>query len=184
LGIFCEILADQHTFMVALTRRRLLSITANVMTVTAVAGPLLPRLVFAAQQAGGDAVGDINPQALATLVHDLFPHDVIPPSVYNEIARTIITGEQGAAGDPELISTGLRQLNELAGGIWWQSDEGQRIQVLNKVSSGEFFQTILQRSRSLLYLRPEIWQLVGYGGNALAQGGYLIHGFDDIDWLE
>lgn len=169
--------------MTTLTRRRLLSITANVMTATAVAGPLLPRLLCAGQQAGSDAVGEINPQALATLVHDLFPHDDIPVSVYNEIARTIIAGEQGAAGDLELIRTGLRQLNELAGGTWWQSDEGRRLQILNKVSSGEFFHTVLRRSRSLLYLRPEIWQLVGYGGNALARGGYLTEGFDDINWL-
>jgi hypothetical protein len=28
-----------------------------------------------------------------------------------------------------------------------------------------------------------VWQRIGYGGNALAQGGYLTRGFDHIDWL-
>jgi hypothetical protein len=169
-----------HSFsMTNITRRRLLSITANVMTATAIVGPYLPGMVFA--QDGSPE--DINPEALATLVHDIFPHDDIAPEVYTGIARTIIAGEQGAAGDPELIRAGLRQLDELAGAVWWRMDEGRRLPALNRIAGGEFFQSILQKSRSLLYLRPEVWRLVGYGGNALAQGGYLTRGFDDIDWL-
>lgn len=165
-----------------LTRRRLLSITANVVTVGVIAGPSLPGLVFAAdgqtQQAGPDL------KALATLAHDLFPHDAIAFSVYSEIAGTIIAQEQGSTGDLEQITAGLQQLNDLSGGREWRDlDEQTRVQILKKIESGDFFNTILARVRGLLYLRPEVWQLVGYGGNALAHGGYLTHGFNDIDWL-
>jgi hypothetical protein len=34
-----------------------------------------------------------------------------------------------------------------------------------------------------MYVQPEVWALLGYRGNALAQGGYLNRGFNDIDWL-
>jgi hypothetical protein len=29
-----------------------------------------------------------------------------------------------------------------------------------------------------------MFDLVGYGGSAIEQGGYINRGFDDIDWLE
>ena len=168
--------------MPVLTRRRLLSITANVVTVGAIAGPSLPRLLFAAADSQPQAGPD--QETLATLAHDLFPHDAIPFSVYSEIAGTIIAQEQGSTGDLEQIAAGLKQLNDLADGKEWRSlNEQTRIQALKKIESGDFFNTILARVRGLLYLRPEVWQLVGYGGNALAHGGYLTHGFNDIDWL-
>ena len=72
----------------------------------------------------------------------------------------------------------------MADGKEWRSlDEPARMQVLKKMQSSQFFNDMLGRVRGLLYLRPEVWQLVGYGGNALAHGGYLNHGFNDIDWL-
>ena len=140
-------------------------------------------MVFAAEEQPQTETGP-DRDTLATLAHDLFPHDAIPLSVYSEIAGTIIAREQGSTGDLEQIAAGLQQLNMLAGGKEWRSlDEQARIQALKKIESGDFFNTILARVRDLLYLRPEVWQLVGYGGNALAHGGYLTHGFDDIDWL-
>ena len=170
--------------MHAFTRRRLISITANVISIAAVAGPYLPGLVAAQDNQAGTAVDAVNPEALATLVHDLFPHDDIAPEVYAGIARTIIAQEQGAAGDLVLLQTGLQQLNAQAGGQEWQLlDATLRLQALQKIADSEFFKIMLERCRALLYLRPEVWQLVGYGGNALQQGGYLTRGFDDIDWL-
>ena len=137
-----------------LTRRRLLSLTANVISVGAIAGPYLPGIVFAADeqpQAGPDL------ETLATLAHDLFPHDSIQRTVYAEIAATVIAQEQGSTGDLEKISAGLKQLNDLSGGREWRSlDEQTRIQILKKVESGEFFNTILGRVRGLLYLRHEV----------------------------
>ncbi|MBF8269992.1 MAG: Gluconate 2-dehydrogenase subunit 3 [Gammaproteobacteria bacterium] len=171
--------------MSAISRRRLITITANVISVAAVAGPYLPALALAQDNRTGTVPDDgVDAEALATLVHDLFPHEAIAAEVYTGIARMIIAQEQGAAGDLMLLQTGLRQLNEQAGGQEWRSlDASQRLQALNKIADTEFFKTVLPRSRALLYLRPEIWQLVGYGGNALQQGGYLTRGFDDIDWL-
>lgn len=164
-----------------LTRRRLLSLTANVISVGAIAGPFLPGLVTAADSQKASSV-DLD--ALTTLAHDLFPHDAISRDVYKSIAGTIIAREQGSTGDLDLIAGGLQQLNALSGGGEWDSlDEETRIQTLKKLQSTRFFNFILVRVREPLYLRPEVWQLVGYGGNALAHGGYLTHGFNDIDWL-
>ena len=167
--------------MPVLTRRRLLSLTANVVTVGAIAGPYLPGLVMAVDNPTDSGV---NQEALATLAHDLFPHDAIAFSVYSEVAGTIIAQEQGSTGDLEQIAAGLQQLNVLSGGKdWHKLDEQTRLPALKKIESSEFFNTMLARVRGLLYLRPEVWQLVGYGGNALAHGGYLTHGFNNIDWL-
>lgn len=167
--------------MTVLTRRRLLSITANVVTVGAIAGPSLPGIVFAADEQPQDGP---DQGSLATLAHDLFPHDAIPFEVYMETAGTIIAQEQGSTGDLEQITAGLQQLNRMAGDReWYKLGEQTRIQALKKMESSPFFNSIMVRIRGLLYLRPEVWQLVGYGGNAMAHGGYLTHGFNDIDWL-
>jgi len=164
-----------------LSRRRLLSITANVISIGVISGPYLPGLAAAV-----DTQPDNDPDQalLAMLAHDLFPHDSVNFQVYTEIAGTILAQERGATGDLEQISAGLKKLNDMAGGREWRSlDEQSRVLVLKKMESDSFFNNILARIRGLLYLRPEVWQLVGYGGNAMAQGGYLTHGFNDIDWL-
>ena len=169
--------------MLEISRRRLISISANVISIGAITGPCLPGLLMA-QEGRPGADTDATADALATLVHDLFPHDDIHQTVYADVARTIIAQEQGSTGDLEMIQDGLRRLNEaVADGEWRLLEEQLRLQALRKLTDSEFLKTMLQRARSLLYLRPEIWQLVGYGGNALQQGGYLTRGFDDIDWL-
>ena len=167
--------------MTRISRRQLLSITANVISIGAIAGPCLPGLVMAEDKQPGD---EPDQAALATLAHDLFPHDAIKFEVYTEIAGTIIAQERSSTGDLVQIADGLGKLNDMAGGREWRNlDEQSRVLVLKKMESDGFFNNILARIRGLLYLRPEVWQLVGYGGNAMAQGGYLTHGFNDIDWL-
>jgi hypothetical protein len=35
----------------------------------------------------------------------------------------------------------------------------------------------------VLFRDPALWDIVGYGGSAVEQGGYLNNGFDTITWL-
>ena len=161
--------------MLRLSRRRLLSITANV----AVAGSLvragIPGLALA-QETSIRAT-------LARLARDLYPHDQLPDSVYDEIAGMIIAQESASTGDMEMIHDGLALLDRQAGGNWAGQGSEARQAALKAISSTDFFLSIQGRVNGALYLRKETWDLVGYGGSAFEQGGYINRGFDDIDWL-
>ena len=167
-----------------LTRRRLLALASRSVTVTAVSLAFVPRLFLGAED--GDQVAgfsDTELSTLATLSHDLFPHDSLPGSVYQDVARTL-NGRLRTTPDVfHLIRDGVLGLDRLTGeGGWAVLPYEQRLAILKKVEASPFFTSLTGLVEDTLYQHPKVWELVGYGGNALAQGGYL-DSLGDISWL-
>ena len=93
---------------------------------------------------------------------------------------------QRAANDVALqaaLREGLEQLDRLAGQDWRAAPTTAQIEALALIEGEPFFATVQTAVREQLYERPEVWQLIGYGGPSVGQGGYVTRGFDDIDWL-
>jgi len=107
---------------------------------------------------------DADLLALAGLVRELVPHP-LDEAVFLDAAISIRGAMSVTARE---VDDGLRRLR--AGG------------------SGELPATdaFLSRMRTAaveaIYRDPRTWDLIGYGGNALAKGGYTGN-FDNIDWL-
>lgn len=107
---------------------------------------------------------DVELSRLSELVRELVPHP-LQDAVYLDAARAIrgaleVTGAQ--------IDDSLRRLKENASGELPASDP--------------FLARVRTAAVEALYRDPRVWNLIGYGGNALAKGGYVAT-FDDIDWL-
>lgn len=167
-----------------LTRRRLLSLASRTLTFTALSLAFVPRLFQGAESKV--TAGDYNEEelsTLATLSHDLFPHDRLPMSVYRDVAVTL---SNRIAGMPEvytLIRNGMLGLNRRTGdGTWRSLAYEQRLEMLKALEDSPFFTTLAGLVEDTLYQHPKVWELVGYGGNALEKGGYL-DSMGDIDWL-
>jgi len=86
--------------------------------------------------------------------------------------------------DSPAVTEALAMLQENNGSTpWLELDETQRIELLSMLEQGAFFTTMRATAIEVLFRDPEVFALLGYGGSAIEQGGYINRGFADITWL-
>ncbi|MBI2970023.1 MAG: hypothetical protein HYY36_04720 [Gammaproteobacteria bacterium] len=168
--------------MRAFSRRRLLALLGR----SALCGPalmLVPRPGIA-RKARKYGRSGIDPEMVAGLVRDLFPHDHLGAAFYRRTAAAVLSRAIEATGAADQLGSGMDRLNRLAGpGGWGAAAESARLEILGQMEGEPFFEFVRTAAIEILYRDPGVWRLLGYGGNALAQGGYLARGFNDIAWL-
>ena len=164
--------------MPRLSRRRLLSQTARLISCTAIMGGFSTRAAWSQPVVPNEQRAMLS---LSTLVRDLFPHDALADSFYVKVAGIV---EAQLKGKEQEYAAFVAVLHTEAGGAWQDLDTVKRSEILTRHQDDPFFATLRDTVRPVLYVQPEVWALIGYGGNALAQGGYINRGFNDIDWLE
>lgn len=117
-------------------------------------------------------------QLLASLAYDLFPYEGLKPEMY------VQAGEHLLKANSAVITEGLQQVRAaVSNQPWKQVEENKRIALLTGLQSSPFFAALRAGTLEVLYRSPEVFALVGYGGSAVEQGGYINRGFADIDWL-
>lgn len=170
-----------------LTRRQLLKRGA------AIGGSMVVGSGFVAASTASWAmeVKTVEPSTMATLVQmarDIYPHDQFGDELY---VAAVKGHDDKAATDPDFkifLEQGVGSLNAKAKdqgyknymNVGW---EAERTAILKSIESEEFFQTIRGGLVVGLYNQEAVWELLGYEGASFEKGGYLEHGFDDINWL-
>jgi len=128
--------------------------------------------------AGTVTAGDSDLELLASVAYDLFPFPALDATLYIRVGERLLQGGNPAVAD------GLLQLRTAAAGVpWKQLDEARRVAVLTDAQTTPFFAALRAATLEVLYRSPEVFAMVGYGGSAIEQGGYINRGFDEIDWL-
>ena len=61
--------------------------------------------------------------------------------------------------------------------------DDQQLAVLQKNDSTPFFQKVHSTELVSLYSSKAVWKKLGYQGPSYPIGGYLHHGFNDLNWL-
>ena len=123
-------------------------------------------------------------QALALLAHDIFPHRNAHDGLYETVAEKLNKQAVQSMETLELLHAGLSHLNELAGKSPWTALAGsERRTIISKIDTGPFFSLVRNAAVEVVYRDPVIWKDLDYGGSSIEHGGYLHHGFNDIDWL-
>jgi len=121
---------------------------------------------------------DTDLALLASVAYDLFPFPALEPAMYVRAAEHI-----QQSGNP-VVSEGLAQLRAAVGAVPWKDvEESRRVAVLTGMQATPFFAAVRAGTLEVLYRSPEVFAMVGYGGSAIEQGGYVNRGFADIDWL-
>ena len=125
-----------------------------------------------------ESAGDSDLELLASAAYDLFPFPALDALLYIRVGERLLQGGNPAVAD------GLLQLRTAAAGVpWKQLDEARRVAVLTDLQATPFFAALRAATLEVLYRSPELFTMVGYGGSAIEQGGYINRGFDEIDWL-
>ena len=127
-------------------------------------------------------VKHLKAESMATLVQmarDIYPHERVPDKYYARAVKGYDAPDQ-----TQTVEDGIAALNRAAGGGYLSVEsEAERVAVLRKMEDGAFFQTVRGGLVTGLYNQKEVWPLFGYEGESFNKGGYLNHGFDDIEWL-
>lgn len=161
-----------------LSRRSLFGLFARLAAAIPVAG-VFGRALPAAAESPDPAAWEQD--VLSGMVYELFPHRGLAPDYYAAAAKTLL---ERAADKTERLRAGIAELDALCGEAGWAgSEEAARVAALKKIEQGDFFHYVHSAGIELIYRDPKVWDLIGYGGNALKRGGYLTQGFNDIDWL-
>jgi hypothetical protein len=168
-----------------LNRRDFFRRTGSAAALATVATPLLSR------EALGKTLKTAPPAAAQTLfkmARDLYPHDRLADSFYEEAVATI---EGGLAADPSktsLLADGVKALDAAAIKLKGRpynsiAEESDRVAVLKTLEGTAFFTTMQGGMVTALYNQKAVWPKFGYEGSSAEKGGYLHRGFNDIDWL-
>jgi hypothetical protein len=114
---------------------------------------------------------------LADVAFTLFPHASLGMDIYHRIGEAIL------ALDNPVIGQGLDELSAASSGNWLALNNSAKNAILEAMENSAFFGLVRVTAINVLYGTPELFDLVGYGGTAIEQGGYINRGLDDIDWL-
>ena len=165
-----------------MTRRQLLSRTVAASASFAIGAGFIaaPNAAWALE------VTHLKAETMATLVRmarDIYPHDQVGDEYYVVAVRGYDSAEMA-----EMVEAGIAALNAAAEGrgfdsyldIGWERD---RVAILRGMEESRFFQTIRGGLVTGLYNQKAVWPIFGYEGESFSKGGYVDHGFNDINWL-
>ena len=159
------------------TRREFLKIAGFTSAALGSAKLLYPPALYAS------ATDSSRQELIAAVARAVFPHERVPMSPYGEIARRITRQADSSPDTSGVVEQGIVRIRRLsAPDTWLQMSAAEQAAVLEELDGGPFFNLLRTTAVQVLYRSPEVWQLIGYGGNAIEQGGYL-DSFNDIDWL-
>jgi hypothetical protein len=158
--------------LLPLQRRQLLLAISQVVLIAA-----LP--ACSGEGAADSAAAPQSPASLlAEVAFDLFPFPELPPALYAEVGQRLSTADTAA------IAEGLVHLRSAAGATAWHDvAEVTRLAALSALAGTPFFAAARAATLEVLFRAPATFALLGYGGSAIEQGGYVNRGFADIDWL-
>ncbi len=109
------------------------------------------------------------------------------PGLVNSVYDAIVAQWQRAASTDTTLGETLRQVavsvrqrfgNEIPG-----ADSAEFASFLATVEHTAFGAELLSALTLATVTRPEVWEIAGYEGESFTRGGYLLRGFNDLDWL-
>lgn len=166
--------SDRREFL-----RRILSATAVVVTG---AGGVTLAASNGSWAKEMKALDEAGARVLLRMTRQLYPHDALGDIYYAQVVEAI---DAKAAGDPELlrlIKDGVAELDQAMGVPWLELSDGYQVEVLERLETGPFFQTVRGTTVVALYDNPLVWPNFGYQGSSVEHGGYILRGFQDAGW--
>ena len=112
-----------------------------------------------------------------------YPHDDLPDSVYEECLDSFCMLAMDAPVISSGIQSGMNALNSASNGDWINAEPDVQNAALKTIENSNFFATVQDEVRYMLYQHPSVWALIGYEGPSVQFGGYLERGFADTGWL-
>jgi hypothetical protein len=122
-------------------------------------------------------------QTLLRMTRQIYPHTRLDNACYGVVVQDL---DAEAARDPsvaKLLADGVVVLDRAKGSKFADLSADDQIAVLTTQQDTPFFQKVLGTALVSLYGNSRVWKQLGYQGPSYAFGGYIHHGFNDLNWL-
>jgi hypothetical protein len=165
-----------------LPRREFLKTSTGLLTGVVVAGSALALIAPGRSRAWAVPMSALTTADAATLMamaRTIAPHDKLDDAAYALVIKAV---DEAAVKDDHIRKTIKEGITTLGAGFATRP-ESDRVAVLKKIESSEFFQTMRLKTLQVLYATPMAYACFGYEGEAFSKGGYLERGFNDLHWL-
>ncbi len=166
--------------LITLDRRDFLKATTGVLTGLVVAGTPLARIAKGPAWAVDlTAFTSSEAATLLAVARTICPHDKLDDLAYALVVQAIDGQAHTDERTHKMLHDGITGL----GPDFATKAETDRVAVLKKIESAEFFQFMRLKTVQTLYVSPIAYAHFGYEGEAFSKGGYLFRGFNDLRWL-
>jgi hypothetical protein len=162
--------ADRRSFV------RAVGVLTGVIALGSPLAALLPSRVWALELR---VLTSAEAAALLAMIRTIAPHDTLDDAAYALVVNAVDGDAAGSAGVRADLKTGIASLGE---GFALMPEEA-RVQRLKQIESGAFFVSMRTKTLLVLYSNPIAWAHFGFEGEAFSKGGYLLRGFNDLQWL-
>jgi hypothetical protein len=122
-------------------------------------------------------------ETLLKMARQIFPHDRLDDAYYMKVVEDLDTEASSKPATAKMLSAGVANLDHLAKGKFSAQPAADQIAVLKKIQHTPFFEKVRSTEMVSLYNNEEVWKAFGYQGASYRFGGYLHHGFNDLNWL-
>jgi hypothetical protein len=122
-------------------------------------------------------------QTILQVSRQIFPHRKLGDAPYWRVVSQLDSAAQADPSIAKLINDGVAQLDSSQSSKFVDLTDKQKVDVLKTIETTPFFQKVRGVELQTLYSDPEVFKALKYQGASYAIGGYLRHGFNDIDWL-
>jgi hypothetical protein len=117
------------------------------------------------------------------MTRQIFPHDRLDDTAYIKVVQDL---DAEAAINPEtakLLHAGVATLDQKTNSKFITMSADGQVAALKNIESEPFFQKVHGVEVVSLYNNHDVWKKLGYQGASYPIGGYLHHGFNDLNWL-
>jgi hypothetical protein len=122
-------------------------------------------------------------ETLFKVSRQIFPHNGVGDEPYWKVVAALDASAQSDPADAKLLAEGIAQLDSSRTAKFADLSSAQQVEVLKSIEGTPFFQKVRGVELQTLYSDPAVFKALGYQGSSYQMGGYIHHGFNDLDWL-
>lgn len=122
-------------------------------------------------------------ETLLQVARQIFPHDRLDDSDYVVVVMDLDAEATTKPDTAKLLKDGVATLDSNGGAKFATLSSDQQVAALQKSENTAFFQKVHSTELVSLYNNHGVWKKLGYEGPSYQIGGYLHHGFNDLNWL-
>jgi hypothetical protein len=128
-------------------------------------------------------IAEAQTQTLLQYAYLLLPLVEPTHARYREVADRVSLLASQVPAMAALMEGGIAALNSTDKGPWLELPEPEQVAIIQGLAGTPFFNFLHWTTAEIVMRDPALWAELGYQGSSIEHGGFLNHGFDDIDWL-
>lgn len=136
--------------------------------------------------ADASAAGTFDAHQSATILamtRQIYPQDQLDNADYQKAVDDLDAEASKTPATAKLLHDGVATLDGGQAKKFVELSPDEQVAALKKVDTTPFFQKVQSTALVSVYNNHDVWKKLGYPGPSYPIGGYIHHGFNDLNWL-